>query len=213
MQRIFIKKCFLFTLGSVCPVKRFTTGSRNPLKDFRKSQMMTDQVRKWLRQQSKHFCVRVSTSVSVLVEYMSRNVLSMFERHTFYVLYPFVTYLLILPRKKQNFIKCYKFNMRKKLLYMFRQQLLLIYNIFINLLMTTYDQHIMSSDGSQQWPKHVKVNFCILRIWRRVVLVRTDVSEERTASSCPEDGGDTFLQIVGSKQDYTASDPRRRLSS
>jgi hypothetical protein len=26
MQRIFIKKCFLFTVGSVCRVKRFTTG-------------------------------------------------------------------------------------------------------------------------------------------------------------------------------------------
>jgi hypothetical protein len=26
MQRIFIKKCFLFTVGSVCHVKRFTTG-------------------------------------------------------------------------------------------------------------------------------------------------------------------------------------------
>jgi hypothetical protein len=26
MQRIFIKKCFLFTVGRVCRVKRFTTG-------------------------------------------------------------------------------------------------------------------------------------------------------------------------------------------
>jgi hypothetical protein len=26
MQRIFIKKCFLFTVGSACRVKRFTTG-------------------------------------------------------------------------------------------------------------------------------------------------------------------------------------------
>jgi hypothetical protein len=29
VRRIFIKKCFLFTVGSVCRVKRFTTGSRN----------------------------------------------------------------------------------------------------------------------------------------------------------------------------------------
>jgi hypothetical protein len=28
MQRIFINKCFLFTMGSVYRVKRFTTGSR-----------------------------------------------------------------------------------------------------------------------------------------------------------------------------------------
>jgi hypothetical protein len=29
IQSIFIKKCFLFTVGSVCRVMRFTTGSRN----------------------------------------------------------------------------------------------------------------------------------------------------------------------------------------
>jgi hypothetical protein len=57
MQRIFIKICFLFTVESVCHVKRFTTGSGNSLKDVRKSQMMPDQVRKWLRQQSKDFYV------------------------------------------------------------------------------------------------------------------------------------------------------------
>jgi hypothetical protein len=34
MQRTFIKKCFLFTVGSVCRVKRFTTGSINSLKEF-----------------------------------------------------------------------------------------------------------------------------------------------------------------------------------
>jgi hypothetical protein len=55
VQSIFIKKCFLFTVGSVCRVKRFTTGSRNSLKDVRKSQMMPDRERKWLRQQSKDF--------------------------------------------------------------------------------------------------------------------------------------------------------------
>jgi hypothetical protein len=55
MQRIFIKECFLFTVGSVCRVKRFTTVSINSLKDVRKSQMMPDEVRKWLTQQSKDF--------------------------------------------------------------------------------------------------------------------------------------------------------------
>jgi hypothetical protein len=48
-------KCFLFTAGSVSCVKRFTNGSRNSLKDVRKSRDMPDQVRKWLRQQSKYF--------------------------------------------------------------------------------------------------------------------------------------------------------------
>jgi hypothetical protein len=55
MQRIFIKNSFLFTVGSVSRVKRFITGSRNSLKDVRKSQMMPDQLRKWLRQQSNDF--------------------------------------------------------------------------------------------------------------------------------------------------------------
>jgi hypothetical protein len=55
MQKTLIKKCFLFTVGSVYRVKRFTIGSRNSLKGVRKSQMLPDQVRKWLRQQSKHF--------------------------------------------------------------------------------------------------------------------------------------------------------------
>jgi hypothetical protein len=52
---IFVKKCFLFTLGSVSRVKQFTTGSRNYLKDIPKSQMMPDQVRKWLRQEPEDF--------------------------------------------------------------------------------------------------------------------------------------------------------------
>jgi hypothetical protein len=42
--------------GSVCRLKRFITGSSNSPMDVRKSQMMPDQVRKWLRQQSKNFC-------------------------------------------------------------------------------------------------------------------------------------------------------------
>jgi hypothetical protein len=45
MQRIFMKKCFLLTAGSVCRVKRFTTGSTNSLRDVRKSQMMPRQGR------------------------------------------------------------------------------------------------------------------------------------------------------------------------
>jgi hypothetical protein len=55
MQRIFIKKYFLFTVGSVFRLKLFTTGSRNSLKDVRKSQMMPDQARKWLRRGLKDF--------------------------------------------------------------------------------------------------------------------------------------------------------------
>jgi hypothetical protein len=50
MQRIFTKECFLFMVGGVCRVKLFTTVSRYSLKDVQKSQMMPDQVQKWLRQ-------------------------------------------------------------------------------------------------------------------------------------------------------------------
>jgi hypothetical protein len=53
MQRIFINKYFLFTVGSVCRITRFTTGSRYSLKGVRESQTIPDQVRKWLRQQSE----------------------------------------------------------------------------------------------------------------------------------------------------------------
>jgi hypothetical protein len=55
MQMIFIKKYFLLKVGSVCSVKRFTTGSRSSLKDFRKSQMMPDQVA-MLRLGQKELC-------------------------------------------------------------------------------------------------------------------------------------------------------------
>jgi hypothetical protein len=48
-------KFFLFMVGSVCHVKRFTTGLRNSLKDVQMSQMMPNQVQKWLRQQSEDF--------------------------------------------------------------------------------------------------------------------------------------------------------------
>jgi hypothetical protein len=55
IQRISIMKCFLFMVGSVCRIKRLTTGSRNSLKVGRKSQMMPEKVQKWLSQLSKDF--------------------------------------------------------------------------------------------------------------------------------------------------------------
>jgi hypothetical protein len=58
MQRIFIKKYFLFMVGSVCCVKRFTTGSRNCRlggKHFTDDEAVETEVQKWLRQQSKDF--------------------------------------------------------------------------------------------------------------------------------------------------------------
>jgi hypothetical protein len=55
IQRIFIKKCFLFTVGSVCRVKRFTTGPRNSQGRLKAADDVT-KVRNWLRQQPKDFC-------------------------------------------------------------------------------------------------------------------------------------------------------------
>jgi hypothetical protein len=51
MQRIFIKKYFLFMMGNVCRVKRLSLGGKRLADD---EEVETD-VRKWLRQQSKDF--------------------------------------------------------------------------------------------------------------------------------------------------------------
>jgi hypothetical protein len=48
---IFIKNRFLFTVGSVCRVKRFHVGS----KLFADYEEVETEVRKWLRHQSKDF--------------------------------------------------------------------------------------------------------------------------------------------------------------
>jgi hypothetical protein len=57
MRKILIKKCFLFTVGSVCRVNLFTTGSSNCHlcgKCFADEEGESE-VQKWLRQQSKDF--------------------------------------------------------------------------------------------------------------------------------------------------------------
>jgi hypothetical protein len=97
MERIFIKKCFLFTVGSVCRVKRFTTGWQT-FRWWRISWNGGGEVAEWLRVSTQWS--NDGTSVSMLVEDMSRNkcfFFSRFEYHMFYVLDPFVTYLLTLP--------------------------------------------------------------------------------------------------------------------
>jgi hypothetical protein len=92
IQRIAIKEHFLSAVENVCRVKRFTAGSRNSLKDVRKSQMLPNQLRKWLRQSQKTSKLRYyyndGTSVSVLVEDMSRN--TFFQVRTSHAL-PFIS--------------------------------------------------------------------------------------------------------------------------
>jgi hypothetical protein len=55
MQRISVRKCVIFTLGSVFGIKLFTAWSRKSLMDVRKLQMIPDHVQNLLRQQSKDF--------------------------------------------------------------------------------------------------------------------------------------------------------------
>jgi hypothetical protein len=54
IQRIFIKKCFMFTVGNICPsvfsVKNHLGGKR-----FADDEEVQTEVRKWLRQQSENF--------------------------------------------------------------------------------------------------------------------------------------------------------------
>jgi hypothetical protein len=107
MQRIFIKGHFLFMVGSVCHIKRLASESRNSLRDVRKPQMMPYQARKWLGQESKDFYAagfdapvkRWDKCINVGGGYVEKYMFfSRFEYRTFYVLLPFATYLLTLPR-------------------------------------------------------------------------------------------------------------------
>jgi hypothetical protein len=63
MQWLFINKCFLFTVESVCRVKRFTTGSRNCHlggKYFADDEEVETEVRKWLGPSQMTSTLRVS---------------------------------------------------------------------------------------------------------------------------------------------------------
>jgi hypothetical protein len=51
MQRIFINKCFLYTVGSVCRVKPFDFGGKR----FADDEEVETEAWKWLRQQSQDF--------------------------------------------------------------------------------------------------------------------------------------------------------------
>jgi hypothetical protein len=123
-KRVFLKKCFLFTVGSVCRVKQFTTGSRNyhlGCKRFADDEEVETEVRKWLRQQSKDFYAagfdalvkRWDKCISVGGGCREINVFPRFEYHMFYVLYPFVTHLLTLPRSSYGHMKYMKISTKK----------------------------------------------------------------------------------------------------
>jgi hypothetical protein len=73
MQRIFIHKCFLFTVGSVCSVKQFSLGGK----------LLAD---------DRDIETKAWKQLKQCVFFFSR-----FEYNTFYISYPSATYLLTLP--------------------------------------------------------------------------------------------------------------------
>jgi hypothetical protein len=56
------------------------------------------EVRKWLRKVKRLLCCEFRRTGKAMGQVYERNVFSRFEYHMFYVLYPFVTCLLTLPR-------------------------------------------------------------------------------------------------------------------
>jgi hypothetical protein len=95
MQRIFIKKCFLFTVGSVRRIKRFTTGWQK-FRWWRRGWSWGEEVAETTvkRRTGKamgQVCQgwwRICREINVFF--------SRFEYHIFYVIYPLVIYLLTL---------------------------------------------------------------------------------------------------------------------
>jgi hypothetical protein len=91
---------------------RFTNGSRNLQNDVRKSQLTPDRVRRWLRQQSKRLLTFGFRSTGKqpgqvyqcwLMRCQEMNVFVLGSNIAMSrVLYPFVTYLLPLPRNTQS---------------------------------------------------------------------------------------------------------------
>jgi hypothetical protein len=89
-------------MRSVCSVKRFHLGG----KCFVDDEEAETEVRKWLRQQSKYLYAagfdallnRWNTCIHAGGGYVEKRFFLRLEYHVFYVLYPFVTYFLTLPR-------------------------------------------------------------------------------------------------------------------
>jgi hypothetical protein len=108
MQMIFTTKYFLFTAGSVCRVKRFTTGKRKAANNLLMTKSLKRKCRSdWVNSQNLLWCGFRRTGKAIrkvyqcwLIIRMSRNkpFFFRFEYLTLYVLYPFVTYLINLPR-------------------------------------------------------------------------------------------------------------------
>jgi cellulose synthase/poly-beta-1,6-N-acetylglucosamine synthase-like glycosyltransferase len=102
MQRILIKKCFLFTVGSVCHVRQFATGWETFhwwRRGWNRGMEVAETTIKRL------LCCRFWRTDKVMGQMyqcwwricQDINVFSRFKYHMFYILYPLVTSLLTLP--------------------------------------------------------------------------------------------------------------------
>jgi hypothetical protein len=107
MQRMLIKKCFLFTVGSVCRVKRLSLGGKSFADDEEVETEVSETTVKRL------LCCgfwRTGKAMAQVYQCWWRicrqiNVSSRFEYHMFYVLFPLVTNLLTLPRIRLSVVK------------------------------------------------------------------------------------------------------------
>jgi hypothetical protein len=96
MQRIFIKIYFLFTVGSVCRLRRFTTGWQT-FRWWRRGWNGDAEVAETTDKRLLRCGFRRTGKAMGQVEDMSRNIFFQ-VRISLYILYQFVTYLLTLPR-------------------------------------------------------------------------------------------------------------------
>jgi hypothetical protein len=105
-QRIFIKKCFLFTVGSVCRVKRSQLGREILSRAFESRRWCTTRCGSGWGNSQKTSMLRVSSTGKAMGQVYQClwkicreiNVFSRFEYHMSYVLHPSATYLLTFPR-------------------------------------------------------------------------------------------------------------------
>jgi hypothetical protein len=98
-EKYILQEMFPVYLGSVCRVKRHTTGSKilSRTLESRRYARLGAEVAVTSRTRVSTHWQSDGASVSMLAEDMSRNKgFSTFDYHIFYVLYTFVTYLLTL---------------------------------------------------------------------------------------------------------------------
>jgi hypothetical protein len=103
MQRIFINKCFLFMVGSVCRVKWFTTGWQT-FRWWRRGwkeggEIAEARVKRLLFRGVRRTCKAMGQVYQCSWRMCRKmNIFPRFKLHMVYLLYPFVTYLFTLRR-------------------------------------------------------------------------------------------------------------------